>query len=197
MSIAQRTRSSNLKAGLTTATVATATLLLAACVSAPSSNSMTYKPNLVVPAAMQASANEVLHSVVFARGVQIYSCNASANGAWAWVFVAPEAELFADAAATAVVGKHGAGPFWQALDSSKVIGQVKARSDAPVVGAIPWLLLSTTADSTAGVYQKVTSIQRLNTVGGVAPAAGCGAGDAGKRVGVPYTADYALWMQKT
>ncbi len=47
-----------------------------------------------------------------------------------------------------------------------------------------------------GAYQKVTSIQRLNTVGGVAPASGCGTSDLGKRTSVPYTADYALWVRK-
>lgn len=40
----------------------------------------------------------------------------------------------------------------------------------------------------------VTNIQRINTTGGVAPAAGCASrDDAGKRARVPYTADYVYF----
>jgi Protein of unknown function (DUF3455) len=195
MSLMHHTSPRNHQGRITVAALSVVTLLLAACAGGPTTT-MPYKPNLSVPANLQTTANETLHSVVFARGVQIYSCNAAANGTAAWAFVAPDADLFADAKATAVIGKHGAGPFWQALDGSKVVGQVKARADAPVVGAIPWLLLSTTADNTAGAYQRLTSIQRLNTVGGVAPSTGCGGSDLGKRVSVPYTADYTLWLRK-
>jgi Protein of unknown function (DUF3455) len=195
MSLMHHTSPRNHQGGIKVAALAVVTLSLAACAGGPTTT-MSYKPNLTVPANLQTTANETLHRVVWARGVQIYSCNAAANGAAAWAFVAPDADLFADAKGTTVIGKHGAGPFWQALDGSKVVGQVKARADAPVVGAIPWLLLSTTADTTAGAYQKLTSIQRLNTVGGVAPSTGCGTSDLGKRVSVPYTADYALWVRK-
>jgi hypothetical protein len=42
----------------------------------------------------------------------------------------------------------------------------------------------------------VTFIQRLNTVGGVAPATpACAAANAGARTTVPYSADYVFFKQ--
>lgn len=74
-------------------------------------------------------------------------------------------------------GTHGAGPFWQALDGSKVNGSVKARADAPAgtgsAGAIPWLLLATESTGGRGKLAPVTHIQRINTAGGLAPSNGC------------------------
>jgi Protein of unknown function (DUF3455) len=125
-----------------------------------------------------------------ARGVQIYRCDA-ADGAFKWNFVAPQAQLFADAQAQTAVGDHGAGPFWQSKDGSKVVGKVKSRADAPAAGAIPWLLLTTTPEGSAGQLAPVRSIQRVNTTGGVAPAQGCSSNaDVGQQARIPYTADY-------
>ncbi|HEX6529418.1 MAG TPA: DUF3455 domain-containing protein [Burkholderiales bacterium] len=133
-----------------------------------------------VPANLQP-ANQSLAQVVPAKGVQIYECRDAK-----WVFVAPEAELFDKSGKK--IGTHYAGPVWEAADGSKVIGAVKARSDAPDAGAIPWLLLSTKSVAGEGAFSKVTSIQRLSTTGGLAPAGGCA--EAGAKARVPYTADY-------
>lgn len=159
-----------------------AAALLAGCASAPPA----------VPAAL-VPAGETAIARIAARGVQIYECRAKpgAAGGTEWAFVAPEAELF-DAAGKPA-GKHYAGPHWEDGDGSKVVGSVKARADAPVAGAIPWLLLSAKSVGGAGRLAKVTSIQRINTVGGVAPAGGCDTGTLGKPARVPYTADYVLF----
>ena len=132
-----------------------------------------------VPANLQP-ANESLAQVVPAKGVQIYECRDAK-----WVFVAPEADLFDRYGKK--IGTHYAGPAWEAADGSKVVGAVKARSDAPAAGAIPWLLLSTKSVAGEGAFSKVTSIQRVSTTGGVAPMGTC---EAGAKVRVPYTADY-------
>ena len=43
----------------------------------------------------------------------------------------------------------------------------------------------------------MTFIQRVNTTGGVAPAAAtCNAASAGKVAEIPYTADYHFWKAK-
>jgi hypothetical protein len=105
--------------------------------------------------------------------------------------VAPDATLF-DPHGQAV-GQHGAGPFWQLRDGSRVEGQAVARADAPVAGAIPWLLLDVHSSGGAGRLQAVTRIRRVNTQGGVAPQAGCEAAAAGARQRVAYTADYLLY----
>ena len=133
-----------------------------------------------IPATLQP-AGESLAQIVPAKGVQIYECRDAK-----WVFIAPEAELFDRAGKK--IGTHYAGPHWEAADGSKVIGAVKARSDAPQAGAIPWLLLSTKSVAGEGAFSKVTSIQRVSTTGGMAPEGGCA--EAGAKARVPYTADY-------
>jgi hypothetical protein len=114
-----------------------------------------------------------------AKGVQIYECRDAK-----WVFVAPEADLFDRSGRK--IGRHYAGPTWEAADGSKVVGAVKERADA--AGAIPWLILSTKSAGPDGAFSKVTSIQRLSTSGGVAPSGACA--EPGATVRVPYTADY-------
>ena len=105
-----------------------------------------------------------------------------------------EADLF-DARGKRV-GRHYAGPYWEANDGGKIIGSVKERADAPAVGAIPWLLLDAKRVGAAGVFGDVTSIQRVNTVGGMAPAAGCSGSTAGTVARVDYTADYYFFTAK-
>jgi hypothetical protein len=132
-----------------------------------------------------------------ARGVQIYECRAKKDDPQAveWAFVAPEADLF-DPKGT-LVGKHYAGPHWESLDGSKVVGSVKARADAPQAGTIPWLLLATKSVGPAGAFAGVTNIQRVNTAGGAAPSAeSCTQASLGKRSRVNYTADYVLFGSK-
>ena len=161
-----------------------AALLTAACASTP----------LVVPDTLRPATSETLATTVGARGVQIYECRARKDGGYEWAFVAPDADLL-DAQGKAI-GRHGAGPYWQSADGSRVVGTVTARADAPAPGAIPWLLLSTKSSGPAGAFSNVTSIQRVNTVGGVAPATPCTAQFAGTPARVPYTADYRLFTAR-
>lgn len=138
-----------------------------------------------VPDALKPGANESLALIVPARGVQIYECRAGN-----WVFVAPDAELFDRAGKK--IGSHYAGPHWEAADGSKVVGAVKQRADAPAAGDIPWLLLGAKSVGGEGAFSKVTSIQRVATVGGIAPAAGCTAPGVAR---VPYSADYYFFSE--
>ena len=62
--------------------------------------------------------------------------------------------------------------------------------------AIPWLLLAAKSVGSAGSFSKVTSIQRVSTVGGVAPAAGCSQAAAGTPARINYTADYYFFAAK-
>ena len=67
---------------------------------------------------------------------------------------------------------------------------MKERAEAPAGDAIPWLLLTAKSVGPDGSFSKVTSIQRVNTAGGVAPAAGCSQAVAGTAARINYTADY-------
>ena len=164
-------------------------LLLAACASPPMSM-------VAVPDKLKPGANESLAMIVAAKGVQIYECRARKDqaGEYEWAFVAPEADLF-DARGNRI-GRHYAGPHWEATDGSKVLGTLKERADAPVADAIPWLLLATKSVGSEGSFSKVTSIQRVNTVGGVAPKAGCSQATAGAPARINYTADYYFFTAK-
>jgi hypothetical protein len=157
-------------------------LILAACASQPVDSG--------IPAALVPADGKVVERFA-ARGVQIYECKANAAGGQAWAFVAPEAELF-DAQGRPA-GKHYAGPHWEALDGSKIVGTTKSRFDAPDASAIPWLLLDAKSVGPNGRFSKVTSVQRINTAGGLAPATQpCDAKSLGAKSRVSYTADYVL-----
>jgi hypothetical protein len=160
-------------------------LLAAGCASAPPS-----RPMVAVPDKLKPAADESLVRVVPAKGVQVYECRARRDqaGEYEWAFVAPEADLF-DARGNRI-GRHYAGPHWEAADGSKISGTVKERADAPVADAIPWLLLTASSVGPEGSFSKVTSIQRVNTVGGVAPRGGCSQSTAGAPARISYTADY-------
>lgn len=146
---------------------------------------------VAVPDAIKGAPGEQLAVIAPARGVQIYECRAKKDqpAAFEWAFVGPEADLFNSSGAK--IGKHYGGPTWEANDGSKVIAGVAGRSD--VAGTIPWLRLTTkSVAGPAGAFSKVSSIQRVNTVGGVAPASACTQTNAGTQARIPYTADYYL-----
>ncbi|UUZ76788.1 DUF3455 domain-containing protein [Polaromonas sp. P1(28)-13] len=166
--------------------------LLSACASRPSEPSKAAKP---VPAALKPTDTEHAAFTWHAIGSQVYECRAAVKGGWAWVFVAPEADLFKQK--DEKVGTHGAGPHWAALDGSKTVGTVRARADGERAADIPLLLLSAKSSGVAGKMANVTSVQRLNTAGGNAPAKGCESQlDAGKRIKEGYTADYVFFAAK-
>jgi Protein of unknown function (DUF3455) len=154
-------------------------ILAAGCASSPSS--------VPVPDNLKPGANESLALVVAATGVQIYQCRDSK-----WAFVAPQAELW-DARGR-LIGTHYAGPHWESADGSRIVGAVKQRADAPQAGAIPWLLLGAKSVGAEGAFSKVTSVQRVATHGGVAPAGGCS--QIGEEARVYYTADYYFFTAK-
>jgi hypothetical protein len=160
-------------------------LALAACVSAPTAPQ--------VPASLQPPTGQVLQLETLASGVQVYDCAAKADGSGpVWTFRSPEATLVDRAGKP--LGKHYAGPTWEGLDGSRVVGEVKARDPGPTPAtAIPWLLLAAKGNAGSGVFGETKSIQRVATGGGVAPAEACTADKNGQVARVPYTATYYFY----
>ena len=156
----------------------------------------------LVPPELDVPAGAVLKIQDHGVGVQIYTCTASGDAdagvdagatTYAWVLKAPDAQLF-DWLTNVQVGTHGAGPHWTStVDGSVVNGTKVAQVDAPLATAIPWLLLRATSTSGMGVFSDVTYVQRVNTTGGKAPAAGCDSTAVGTEVRVDYTADYYFY----
>ncbi|MGO9512293.1 MAG: DUF3455 domain-containing protein [Steroidobacteraceae bacterium] len=149
-----------------------------------------------VPEALRVPGNEVVSLELHGVGVQIYECQASQDGQtrFTWVFKSPAADLLDQTGNT--VGRHYAGPTWEANDGSKVIGEIVARDEGPDAGAIPWLLLRATSNMGKGVFARAQFIQRLHTVGGKAPATDCDATQAGRRIRVAYAADYYFYRAR-
>jgi Protein of unknown function (DUF3455) len=150
-------------------------------------------PASPVPEPLKVPASQVLAIELHASGVQIYDCRPTKGDPtrFDWTLRAPEADL-SDRTGKAV-GKHYAGPTWEAKDGSKVIGEVIARDSGPDPGAIPWLLLRATSATGTGIFAQTQSIQRLRTVGGKAPADGCTEAQNGSQRRVPYAADYLFY----
>jgi hypothetical protein len=132
------------------------------------------------------------HTVAFrtyARGVQIYRWDGDA-----WQFVAPRADLFGIYNfRQKVVGIHHGGPIWESENGSKVLG-FRVAGCTPDPTAISWLLLKGASTDTTGIFNGVTYIQRVNTVGGLAPNAPGKFVD--QMVEVPYTTDYYFYRAK-
>jgi hypothetical protein len=60
-----------------------------------------------------------------------------------------------------------------------------------VADAIPWLLLRAVSTEGPGIFERTTFIQRVNTMGGAAPATA--PTQAGQEARVPYTAEYYFY----
>jgi hypothetical protein len=138
-----------------------------------------------VPDAIAVTGAHKPYLIAHAHGVQIYACEGLG-----WKLLAPRATLTADNGN--VIGSHYGGPTWEARDGSNVV----AKRDAGVPGApgaVDWLRLkatSTAAGADGDRLAGTTYIQRIHTVGGVAPAGACAAGASAE---VPYTADYVFF----
>lgn len=175
--------------------IAKPTLTILAVAAACTAANTVWASPINVPTNLKVPDTEKLVMHLPAIGVQIYDCRVVDGKPAQWTFVAPEADLF-EQPNMRLVGKHDAGPHWALMDGSKVSGKVSARADATNQGAIPSLLLSAKSVGGAGKLDKVTNIQRLNTVGGVAPSTGCTQADVGKQARIYYTADYYFFAPK-
>ena len=146
-----------------------------------------------VPASIQPPAGEQLLLQVHAKGDQVYACKENA-GQFAWTLKAPDAQLFDKDGKP--FGKHFAGPSWEASDGSRVTGKAVANVPSPDADSIAWLLLSIVGHEGSGVLSRATSVQRINTKGGKAPASGCDAAHVGQEVRAAYSADYLFYAPK-
>ena len=125
-------------------------------------------------------------AVLQAEGEQIYECQVGANGSLSWQFREPVAALLENGK---VVGRHFVGPTWTLEDGSALVAKVTGRAAAATAKDIPLLRLEVVSRSGSGRLDPAIAIQRLNTQGGTL-AGPCE--QAGGKVGVPYTADYAF-----
>ena len=133
-----------------------------------------------------AAPGEIIVAGFHAEGAQIYECKADGNGKLAWQFREPIAALIADGK---TVGRHYGGPTWELADGSAVAGKLVSKSPGKTAKDIPWLKLSVASARGSGQLSGVTTIQRINTVGGVAEGL---CDKAGSFQSVAYSSDYVF-----
>jgi hypothetical protein len=137
-----------------------------------------------------AAPGEILVATTHAVGAQVYECKADAASKLVWQFREPIATLLVDGK---TVGRHYAGPSWEMADGSTVSAKVSGRAPGTTSSDIPLLKLDVSTRRGEGQLTGVTTIQRINTRGGVAEGT-CSA--AGAFLSVPYAADYAFYRKR-
>ena len=138
-----------------------------------------------VPAAI-AAPGETIVATWHAEGAQVYECKAGPDGKLAWTFREPIATLLSD---SKTVGRHYAGPNWEHMDGSAVVGKVAANAPGATPNDIPLLKLDVVSSRGSGALSGVTTVQRVHTVGGRHEGA---CDKAGAFHSAPYAADYVF-----
>ena len=133
-----------------------------------------------------AAPGETIVLAVHAEGAQVYDCKAGAEGKLAWAFREPVATLMADGK---TVGRHYAGPSWEHVDGSAVVGKAVGNAPGAAPTDIPWLKLEVISRRGSGILTAVTTVQRINTQGGKLEGA---CDKAGATRSAPYSADYVF-----
>jgi hypothetical protein len=138
-----------------------------------------------LPAAV-AAPGETVVLTTHAEGAQVYECKAGTDGKLAWAFREPIATVMADGK---TVGRHYAGPNWEHVDGSVVTAKAAGNAPGATANDIPWLKLEVIAHRGNGVLSPVTTVQRINTVGGQLSGA---CDKVGTTRSAPYSADYVF-----
>ena len=152
-----------------------------------------------IPDVLQVPKGSKLILHTYARGVQIYTCMQvpTDTARYIWTFVEPRASLYSKDDYRQQIGKHYFStdnyPVWESIDGTILTGAKLQQANAPDSGAIPWLLLKATNATGFGPLRAAAYIQRINTKGGKAPAAGADRDHKGQFINVAYTAEYLFY----
>jgi hypothetical protein len=144
---------------------------------------------------LAAGADEEPAFMLSARGTNIFQCKARVNepNTYGWYFVAPDAILYEG---TRAAGGHRAvGQFESDNDRTSVFGVLRATQPGGAEN-LPWATMRAAPTGDSGMFAGVTTIQRVNTAGGVAPADGCTAANAGNEARVNFSADYYFYKRR-
>jgi hypothetical protein len=138
-----------------------------------------------MPAAIDAPGQTVV-ARLHAEGAQVYECKADPQGKLTWQIREPIATLLLDGR---TIGRHYAGPTWEHIDGSIVVGKVAATVFGATPNDIPWLRLEVVDRRGNGMLSGVTTVQRINTKGGSAQGQ---CDSKGIYLSVPYSAEYVF-----
>ena len=135
-----------------------------------------------------SAPDEVAVMQVHAVGAQIYECKSDSHGKTSWQFREPIASLIQDGR---TVGKHYAGPTWQ-IGNSVIVGKVVGAAPGRSAKDVPWLKLEVTDREGGRPLSDVTTVQRIDTVGGKLEG---GCENEGDLRAEPYSAEY-IFLKK-
>jgi hypothetical protein len=138
-----------------------------------------------MPAAI-AAPGETVVATLHAEGAQIYECKAGTDGKLTWEIHEPIATLFLDGK---TIGRHYAGPTWEHIDGSLIVGKVIGIVFGATPNDIPWLRLEVTDRRGSGLLSGVITVQRINTNGGTAQGP---CDNISTYLSVPYSAEYVF-----
>src|ERR1700761_62674 len=88
-----------------------------------------------IPTELRVPAAQKLIFQAHGVGDQVYTCKA-VEGKYAWTLQAPDAQL--RGADGQLLGRHFAGPTWEAKDGSSVLGKPVASVPSPDARSVPW-----------------------------------------------------------
>jgi hypothetical protein len=144
---------------------------------------------------LAALANEEAAFVLHGEGVHVFECKPLAGNPdqFRWTFSAPDATLYD--AGRPIARSTSENVFEAIADRSTVSGGIRARQDGGA-NNLPWLLLRAQSTPDDGLFAGVTSVQRVNTSGGVAPTEGCDVNNVGKEARSNFTADYYFYRRR-
>ena len=144
---------------------------------------------------LRASAAEEPAFLLTASGVQVYECRGAPGtpGGYMWKFTNPDATL-SDGSGS--VARNVTATVYEATgDRSSITATVLASQPAGSDN-LPWTAMRAQALAEEGLFAGVTSVQRVNTHGGVAPRDGCGESTVGSEARVDFTADYYFYRRR-
>jgi hypothetical protein len=163
-----------------------------------------------VPPGLEVDPPNRAFLVGHAVGTQNYVCQPSPSiGQVAWTLFTPEATLFNDQRQQLITHFNSPNPdeggtivraTWQDSQDTSTVWAKAVASASVTPGAIAWVKLQVVgaqAGPTGGdTLSGTTFIQRLNTIGGLAPSTGCDLPtDIGHRAFMPYRADYFFYKE--
>jgi hypothetical protein len=146
-----------------------------------------------LPALIQVAAGNKIVLEAQAEGTITYECRKEQEPltAYKWTMVKPQAVL-KDKEGKEVGAYSGPPARWTMKDGSFVTGSQVAVSPNGEKN-LPLQLAKADVSGGLGDLTAITYIQRVNTLGGVAPKAKCSESRQGEKVDVDYSAQYRFW----
>lgn len=164
-------------------------MVVAACTTPPTAQMP--PANDTLPDALRATPNEVLADVLTAVGDTTYTCRRNGD-TLTWVATGSDATLVDPARRS--VGTVAPGRYFVGYDGSYVVGRVVGE-EVVAANALPWQRLVARFNAGErrgeGRFARTSSVQRVQTTGGMPPDPACG--QEGVSLLVPYSATYLFY----